>query len=53
MKALCLPLTGDSTLFESSTEKWHSKRKSLSAAFYKNKLSKMIDVMKDVVQGKL
>ncbi len=41
-------LTGDSILFAKSDLLWQQKRKSLSAALYKDKLRVMIDMMKDV-----
>ena len=40
-------LTGDSILFAKSDIKWQQKRKSLSAALYKDKLRAMVDMMKD------
>jgi len=40
---------GDSILFSRSTELWNKKRKSLSAAFYKDKLGKMMDIIIDTV----
>eukprot|EP00350_Pseudokeronopsis_sp_OXSARD2_P001737 CAMPEP_0170543848 /NCGR_PEP_ID=MMETSP0211-20121228/2822_1 /TAXON_ID=311385 /ORGANISM="Pseudokeronopsis sp., Strain OXSARD2" /LENGTH=128 /DNA_ID=CAMNT_0010847341 /DNA_START=177 /DNA_END=563 /DNA_ORIENTATION=+ len=39
------PLLYDSTVFARSNEMWSKKRKSLSAAFYKEKLGKMMDVV--------
>jgi cytochrome P450 len=41
-------LTGDSILFAKSDLLWQQKRKSLSAALYKDKLRVMIEMMKDV-----
>jgi cytochrome P450 len=35
------PLVGDSILFSRSDEEWAKRRKTLSAAFYKEKLLKM------------
>ena len=40
-------LTGDSILFAKSDPKWQQKRKSLSAALYKDKLRAMIGMMKE------
>ena len=41
-------LTGDSILFAKSDLLWQQKRKSLSAALYKEKLRCMIETIKDV-----
>jgi cytochrome P450 len=41
------PLLGDSVLFSESTELWSKKRKSLSSAFYKEKLTKMLYILVD------
>jgi cytochrome P450 len=41
-------LIGNSILFAKSDKLWQQKRKSLSAALYKDKLRVMIDMMKDV-----
>ncbi len=41
-------LTGDSILFAKSDILWQQKRKSLSAALYKEKLRCMIETIKDV-----
>lgn len=46
-------LTGDSILFEDSSEFWNNKRKKMSVAFYKDKLIKMVDIMKDCVKDKV
>ena len=40
---------GDSILFSRSTEEWSKKRKTLSPAFYKEKLAKMVDITKSIV----
>mmetsp|Transcript_25393 Transcript_25393/g.19132 ORF Transcript_25393/g.19132 Transcript_25393/m.19132 type:complete len:156 (-) Transcript_25393:1037-1504(-) len=53
MKMLVEPLVGDSSLFESSTETWQHKRKALGSAFYKNKLTKMLEIVKVIVQDKM
>lgn len=42
------PCLGESILFSRSSELWSKKRKSMSAAFYKDKLHKMMDIVKDV-----
>jgi cytochrome P450 len=39
------PLIGDSILFSDSNEKWATKRKHLSVAFYKDKLSEMLTII--------
>ena len=41
-------LLGDSILFAKSDLLWQQKRKSLSAALYKEKLGVMIEMMKDI-----
>ena len=41
------PLMGDAILMSQSTEEWSHKRKSLSGAFYKDKLVKMLDIVKE------
>lgn len=38
-------LTGDSILFNPSNELWAQKRKHLSAAFYKDKLNAMLEMI--------
>ena len=38
-------LLGDSIVFSPSDETWSTRRKHLSAAFYKDKLIKMIDIV--------
>lgn len=43
------PLMGDSILLSDSTELWSHKRKVLSTAFYKEKLVKMIALVKSVL----
>ena len=49
MQKITNKLWGNSTVVERSTELWVKKRKSLSSAFYKEKLIKMIEVMKEVI----
>jgi cytochrome P450 len=46
-------LMGDSILFSRSTEEWSKKRKTLSPAFYKEKLHKMIDITKSIVSNSM
>ena len=46
-------LTGDSILFEDSSEFWNNKRKKMSVAFYKDKLIKMVDIVKDCMDIKI
>mmetsp|Transcript_9768 Transcript_9768/g.9552 ORF Transcript_9768/g.9552 Transcript_9768/m.9552 type:complete len:106 (-) Transcript_9768:147-464(-) len=53
MKYAMEPLMGDSTLFEASTETWAHKRKALGSAFYKNKLIKMLEIVKVILNEKL
>jgi len=43
------PMLGDSILMSRSTEIWSKKRKVLSTVFYKDKLSKMMDIIREVV----
>lgn len=43
------PMMGESILLARSNELWSRKRKSLSTAFYKDKLSKMMDIIRNVV----
>jgi cytochrome P450 len=42
-------VVGDSILLMRSNELWLAKRKSLSTAFYKDKLGKMMDIIREVV----
>jgi cytochrome P450 len=46
-------LTGDSILYSPSNENWSIRRKSLTAAFYKDKLIKMIEIMKKITHEKV
>ena len=46
-------LMGDSILLEDSSEFWNNKRKKMSVAFYKDKLIKMVDIIKDCVKDKV
>lgn len=41
---------GDSILLHESSDIWAKKRKSLSVAFYKEKMLKMIDLVKDCME---
>lgn len=43
------PLMGETILMARSNELWSKKRKSLSTAFYKDKLGKMMDIIRTVV----
>jgi cytochrome P450 len=40
---------GESILLQRSNELWSAKRKSLSAAFYRDKLTKMMDIIRNCV----
>ena len=42
-------LMGDSILLSKSTEEWSKKRKAMAPAFYKEKLAKMLDITKAIV----
>ena len=53
MRDLLHPLMGDSILMQQSNENWAMKRKSMSVAFYKEKLLKMIDIVKDCMGRKV
>lgn len=44
------PILGESILLAKSNESWSKKRKSLSTAFYKDKLGKMMKIIKDVIK---
>jgi len=46
------PSIHDSALFAKSDELWAKKRKTLSAAFYKEKLGKMMDILMDETKKK-
>jgi cytochrome P450 len=50
---LFYPLMGDSILLSSSSDQWNQKRKSLSAAFYKDKLLKMLELVKQCMTEKV
>ncbi len=43
------PCLGESILLMRSNELWSAKRKSLSTAFYKDKLGKMMNIIREVV----
>jgi NurA-like 5'-3' nuclease len=43
------PCLGESILLARSNDLWSQKRKSLASAFYKDKLNKMMDIIRDVV----
>mmetsp|Transcript_9545 Transcript_9545/g.9149 ORF Transcript_9545/g.9149 Transcript_9545/m.9149 type:complete len:179 (+) Transcript_9545:28-564(+) len=51
-KQLFYPSIHDSILFSKSDELWAKKRKILSAAFYKEKLAKMMDILMDETRKK-
>ena len=53
IKGVFHKLMGDSILFEESSEFWNNKRKKMSVAFYKDKLIKMVDIMKKCMQEKV
>jgi hypothetical protein len=52
-KNLLYPLMGDSILLSESSESWSNKRKSLSHAFYKDKLLKMLEIVKHSMHDKV
>lgn len=49
VKEVMKRLMGESILLARSTEQWSKKRKTLSPAFYKEKLAKMVDITKSIV----
>jgi cytochrome P450 len=53
VKEVMKRLMGDSILLSRSTEEWSKKRKIMSPAFYKDKLSKMLDITKNVVSNQM
>ena len=46
---LLSPMLGDSILFSKNDEIWKTRRKAISHAFYKDKISHMLEVFKDTV----
>lgn len=50
IRDILYPLMGDSILQAASTEDWAKKRKSLAVAFYKDKMLKMIDLVKGCME---
>jgi cytochrome P450 len=44
------PLTGDTIVFMPGNEQWAKKRKALSASFYKDRLVKMVEIVKDITK---
>lgn len=44
---------GDSILLSATTDKWADRRKSLSTAFYKEKLLKMLELVKNSMNEKI
>jgi len=53
LRDILYPLMGDSILFSPSTEGWSHRRKSLSGAFYKDKLIKMVEIVKGCMSEKV
>jgi hypothetical protein len=53
MRDLFYPLMGDSILLSDNSETWSKKRKTLSAAFYKEKLVMMCDIVKQCMKEKV
>jgi cytochrome P450 len=53
IRNLFYPLMGDSILLSDSSEIWGKKRKVLSAAFYKEKLIMMCDLVKQCMNDKI
>ena len=45
------PLFGDSILFSINDGLWKTRRKALSHAFYKDRLSHMLEVLKDILES--
>ena len=43
---LMKPLVGDGILFAPTNENWNIRRKTITAAFYKEKLLKMVEIIK-------
>ena len=50
IKNIFYPLMGESILLSRSNHLWSSKRKVLATAFYKDKLLKMIDLVKIILR---
>jgi cytochrome P450 len=46
-------LFGDSILLSGSDENWNQRRKHLSAAFYKEKMAKMLNMIIDLTHDKV
>lgn len=47
------PLLGDTIIFAETTDDWSQRRKSLSTIFYKEKMIRMVDTIKNVIKHKL
>ena len=47
------PLFGESTLTMPSNELWAKKRRAITVAFYKEKLIKMTEIIKDIIHQRL
>ena len=50
IKNMMYPLMGESILLSESNSDWSNKRKVLSTAFYKDKLIKMIEIIKELLK---
>ena len=50
IKELSYCLTGDSILFSETSSEWRARRKTVSPAFYKGKLLKMIEIARESVK---
>lgn len=44
---------GDSIIFQPANEDWYEKRKRISVAFYKDKLLKMVEILKESIGSKI
>jgi hypothetical protein len=53
IKDIMFPLMVESLLLQESNENWSTKRKSMSVAFYKEKLIKMVDIVKQSLKDKV
>lgn len=47
---ILMPLFGKSILLAESTPEWSKRRKAIAPAFYKGKLIKMLEIVKDTVR---
>ena len=48
-----MPLIGNSILLAENGENWRARRNAITPAFYRGKLSKMIDLAKEAMEGSL